>query len=69
MRPQTHVTMSNAETVTLAIAAMVPGVLEKHEGHLVEASVVRIEEATGSGHAQSGLIPDADTSHPPYVRV
>ena len=68
MRLQAHVTMSNAETMTLAIAARVPGVLEKHEGHRVVASVVRIEDAAGRGHAHSGLVPDPDTSHLPYVR-
>ena len=66
MRLQAHVTMSNAETMTLAIAARVPGVLEKHEGHRVVASVVRIEDAAGRGHAHSGLVPGpGHVSSPP----
>ena len=68
MRLQAHVTMSNAETVTLAIAARVPGFLEKHERHRVVASVVRMEAAAGRGHVHSGPVPDPDTSHLPYVR-
>ena len=68
MRLNAHVTMSNAETVILAVAVRVPCILEKQGGHRMEAGVVRIEEAVGRGHAHSDLLPDPDTSHPPDGR-